>query len=167
MAPGGLPRREITTRYTTRCILTTLLLLTSACVRTAWRPATADDCIRKTSIELQFAAESLRALRGEVVERVVDRDGTRIVPDAQIQVTGEGVLRETVSERDGTFRLDSVGSGRVESRVRRVSYAGRGDTLDIPSYAGLLLTVPLRFLPLDECPGSAHGRVWILEWPWP
>jgi hypothetical protein len=135
------------------------------CARYEFVPMPASDCPKEVVAPLQ-----LSAITPTQADRLILRVGsTTPVPylaDVWLEVSSR-VRNERVGlDSSATFRLRGP-SGQYVISTRRIGYKSRTDTIVLTDSSTLGITVPLRVMLVDECPGIAMvpvRRPWWKFW---
>jgi TonB family protein len=111
---------------------------------TAWSPG-AVCCVTLALVAWAFPSLSAgQAARASVAGIVVDSVGSPVVG---AHVTVEGTELYTQSDAGGRFRLNEVGVGRVEVRVRRIGFRAASVPIDLTETGATQLMITLAAIP--------------------
>jgi hypothetical protein len=157
-----------------------MTLVTRACVLVA--PVLLAACNRYVYTEPECPPEPAAALRvtsaraptgpGTVAGVVVDsRAGRPVRAAVALHATAATAQaahtarapRGRMTDSAGAFRFDSVPPGRYALEVRAIGFARRADSVAVTHGAGVVLRVPVKPMPFDDCPGFA---VVVTRNPW-
>lgn len=152
-------------RRASRLVPLACLLLTS-CHRHAY---SMPDCPAESMEALRVISAPAPAAPSTIAGVIVDSRAGRPV-HGQVALRGpaaeaRAVVRGHVTDSAGAFRFDSVPAGRYALEVRALGYGRRVDSVELGRDAGLVLRVPVKPMPHDECPGFlvVSRRPW---WKW-